>query len=107
MPDDPEGQVGQLHSFGGIAEGSLPALLEEELAESPGMELLVRIDLPDLLGIGPLRETGPELARLLPLDYRDLRVPMTDLLLDPQDLLVPFAANGTLLQEVRHDEAQD
>src|SRR3982750_319287 len=52
MADDPERQVRQLHAAGRIAERGLPALPEEELAESPGVQILALLDLPELLGVG-------------------------------------------------------
>src|SRR5581483_5462017 len=38
MTDDPERQVRQLHRTSRIAEGPLPALLEKELTETPGVQ---------------------------------------------------------------------
>src|SRR4051794_18460317 len=106
MTDDPEREVRELHSAGRIAEGGLPALLEEELAEAPGVQILTLLHLPELLGVGTLGEMIPELRSLPALDDGDLRVPVADLLLEAQDLRVPFPANRTARQEVRDHKAE-
>src|SRR3954466_1937221 len=107
MTDDPKRQVRELHPMGRIAERGLPALPEEELAEAPGVQILTLLHLPELLGVGTLGEMAPELRSLPALGHGDLRVPMTDLLLQAQDLRVPFPANRTARQEVRDHEAED
>src|SRR3954470_1024823 len=107
MTDDPERQVGELHAAGRIAERGLPALPEEELAEAPGVQIPALLDLPELLGVGALGQTGPELRSLPALGHGDLRVPMANFTLNPQDLRVPFPANRTARQEVRDHEAED
>jgi hypothetical protein len=106
MADDPQSQVRELHPTGRIAERGLPALLEEELAEAPGVQVLALLHLPELLGVGAPGETGPELRSLAPLGDSGLRVPMADLLLKAHDLRVPFPANRTVGQEVRDHEAE-
>ena len=106
MTDDPQRQIRQIDATAGIAEGSLPALLQEEPAKAPGMQILVLLDLPKLLGVGPVGEARPELRCLEALGHRDLRVPVADVLLDTEDLPVPFPANRAVRQEVGDYEAE-
>ena len=70
------------------------------------MKILILLDLLELLGIRPVGESSPELRRLQALRHRDLRVPMADLLLETENLAVPFPANRAVRQEVGDDETE-
>ena len=59
MANDLESNVRQAHRFRRIAEDGFPALGQDELAESPNVEILVALHLPDLLRIRPVCQTLP------------------------------------------------
>ena len=106
MADDPQRQIGQLDGLAGIVEDRFPALFEEELAESPGVQPLVLLDHPELLHIRALRQPFPELRGFPALQDDHLLVPVADLLLQAPDLLAPLPADGTARQEMRDHQPE-
>src|SRR4051812_38353443 len=106
MADDPQRQVGQLHRLARIAENRLAAHFEQELAESPGVKVLVLLHHPQLFRVRALRQPRPELRRLAAFQDGYLLVPMADFLLQARDFLAALPADRTTLQKVRNHQMQ-
>ncbi|HEY0513528.1 MAG TPA: hypothetical protein VGH73_16585 [Thermoanaerobaculia bacterium] len=100
---DFDAQLGKVDRATGILKGGVEALLEQELAEPPGLEGLVVGHQAELLVEREGLEPGEELRRLPPLQNGYPLVPMVELFLQPKDLLVLLPALRTPFQEMGND----
>ena len=93
-----------LHGPQRIGEDLLPALLEEELADAPGVQILDLLGPAHPLLVPALAEELQPLRSVAGLHHGHGLVPMAALGEQPPDLLVHPPADGAALQEMRYQD---